>query len=128
MTLIHSLKITAGLVVALFVWHYFSLSGQVDTLQADKAELQSIIELKQQETTTLSLQVDDLIDDRVSAQTELDNSLKFERERKAQLNLKVLALEKELENESCYDQPIEYPADWVSGYPNRDAVSVQRDH
>ena len=127
MTLIHSFKIAAGLLLALFVWHYFSLAGQVDTLQANNAELQSIVELKQQETTTLSLQIDGLIDDKVSAQIELDNTLQFERKRKEQLNLRVSALEKELENESCYDQPIKYPADWVSGYPNRDAVSVQRD-
>ena len=128
MTLIHSLKIAAGLALALFVWHYFSLSSQVDTLQSNNAELQSLVELKQLETTTLSMQIDDLIEKRVNAQTELDNTLKFERERKAQLSLRVLALEEELKHESCYDEPIQYPADWVSRYPNRDPLSVQRDH
>lgn len=127
MTFIHSFKIAAGLLLALFVWHYFSLADQVDNLKVDNAELQSFIVLKQQETTQLSLQIDGLIDDKVNAQIELDNTLRFERKRKEQLSLRVSALEKELENERCFDQPIKYPADWVSGYPNRDALSVQRD-
>lgn len=127
MTLIHSFKLAAGLLLVLFIWHYFSLAGQVDTLQTDNADLQSIVALKQQETTTLSLQIEGLIDDKVSAQIELDSTLRFERKRKEQLSLRVSALEKELKNERCFDRPIEYPADWVSGYPNRDALSVQRD-
>lgn len=127
MTLIRSFKIAAAILFALFVWHYFSLANQVDSLKVDNAELQEIVELKQQETMALSLQIDDLIDDRISAQNELDNALEFERESKAKLSLKVAALEKELENERCFDLPIKYPDDWVSGYPNSDALSVQRD-
>ncbi|ODS04306.1 hypothetical protein [Vibrio scophthalmi] len=127
MTLIHSFKIAAGLLLTLFIWHYFFLADQVENLKVDNAELQSFIVLKQQETTTLSLQIDGLIEDKVNAQIELDNTLQFERERKEQLRQRVSALEKELENERCFDLPIKYPSDWVSGYPSRDALSVQRD-
>lgn len=94
----------------------YLLINKVSDLSAINQTLSQTIDNQEAVNKTLSAKISDFATERKQLQLTADEATQRERQTKYQLSTRIHALELELNNETCSNQPISYPIDWVSRY------------
>lgn len=102
------------LVLSLFInYRLFRYSSE---LRQSNQQLAQTLEAQQKNNDHLAMQIESLKQDKQQAQLVQDEMINQERQARLALERRITQLKKELAHAPCNHEPIDYPANWVSGY------------
>lgn len=94
----------------------YKLFGYASQLQSRNQVLSETVASQEVTNHQLAQRITDLTTQRAADQQAADESSQRERDARNELNERIEKLTKELSDETCSTVPVNYPADWVSGY------------
>ncbi len=110
--------VVSALFSASLITIYALYSANNDLRQAH-SRLEALVDQQAANNQQLVNSIEALQRDKKHAQDALDEANKREKQAQVDLERQTQRLEQELSDESCSDEPIDYPADWVPEYQNR---------
>lgn len=111
-----SFKWFVGITLLLSLFVNYRLFSYSTELKQDNQQLAQTIKSQQQTNEHLAAQIESLKQDKKRDQLTQDEMINRERHARLTLQHRIQQLKKELDNAPCGHQPIDYPAQWVSGY------------